>query len=77
MKNPAVAEAKKLLAEGLEKKSIEELVKLLGHPHRQVRLEAQFALAAKGTQVIESMTEVVTTSDGPTWPGCTRFGASA
>ena len=47
MKNPAVAEAKKLLAEGLDKKSVEELVKLLGHPHRDVRLEAQFALAAR------------------------------
>ena len=47
MKNPAVAEAKKLIAEGFEKKTVEELVKLLGHPHQQVRLEAQFALAAK------------------------------
>jgi quinoprotein glucose dehydrogenase len=45
MKNPAVAEAKKLLAEGLEKKSVEELGRLLGHPHRQVRLEAQYELA--------------------------------
>ena len=48
MKNPAVAEAKKLLAEGFEKKSVEELAKLLGHPHQQVRQEAQFELAAAG-----------------------------
>ncbi len=47
MKNPAVAEAKKLLAEGFEKKSADELAKLLGHPHQQVRLEAQYELAAR------------------------------
>ena len=47
MKNPAVAEAKKLLAEGFEKKSIEELAKLLEFPHQQVRQEAQFELASR------------------------------
>ena len=46
-KNPAVAEAKKLLAEGFEKLKIEELAKLLGHPHQQVRLEAQYELAGR------------------------------
>lgn len=44
MKNPAVAEAKKLLAEGMEKRSNEELAKLLEHPHSQVRFEAQYEL---------------------------------
>jgi quinoprotein glucose dehydrogenase len=48
MKNPAVAEAKKLLAEGFEKKTAEELAKLLEHPHQQVRLEAQYELAGRG-----------------------------
>jgi quinoprotein glucose dehydrogenase len=47
MKNPAVAEAKKLLAEGFEKRSVDELAKLLGHPHQQVRLEAQYELAGR------------------------------
>ncbi len=42
MKNPAVADAKKLLAEGMEKRSEEEVLKLLGHPHQQVRFEAQY-----------------------------------
>ncbi len=46
MKNPAVAEAKKLLAEGMEKRTNEELAKLLEHPHQQVRMEAQFELAS-------------------------------
>ncbi|MFO0803169.1 MAG: PVC-type heme-binding CxxCH protein [Gemmataceae bacterium] len=45
MKNPAVAEAKKLLAEGMEKRTDEELAKLLEHPHSQVRFEAQYELA--------------------------------
>ncbi len=47
MKNPAVAEAQKLIAEGFEKKSIDELAKLLEHPHHKVRQEAQFELAGR------------------------------
>src|SRR5262249_34245786 len=31
------------------------LVKLLGHPHRQVRMEAQLALAAKGTVGLDGL----------------------
>lgn len=50
MKNPAVAEAKKLLAEGFEKRGIPELAKLLGHPHQLVRQEAQFELASRPAQ---------------------------
>ncbi len=45
MKNPAVGEAKALFAEGFEKKTVDELAKLLEHPHQQVRLEAQYELA--------------------------------
>lgn len=55
MKDPAVAEAKKLIAEGMDKRPVGELVKLLGHRHREVRLEAQYALAAKGKDSIESL----------------------
>jgi quinoprotein glucose dehydrogenase len=47
MKNPAVAEAKKLLAEGFEKKTNDELARLLEHPHQKVRLEAQYELAGR------------------------------
>jgi quinoprotein glucose dehydrogenase len=47
MKNPAVAEAKKLLAEGMEKRTNEELAKLLEHPHSQVRFEAQYELSSR------------------------------
>ena len=48
MKNPAVAEAKKLIAEGFDKRSAAELVKLLEHPHQQVRQEAQYELVSMG-----------------------------
>ncbi len=47
MKNPAIEEGRKLLADGLEKQSVDELVKLLSHPIQNVRLEAQYELAAK------------------------------
>jgi quinoprotein glucose dehydrogenase len=47
MKNPSVAEAQKLLAEGMEKRSVAELAKLLEHPHQTVRLEAQYELAKR------------------------------
>ena len=45
MKNPAVAEAKKLFAQGFAKLTADELEKLLEHPHQKVRLEAQYELA--------------------------------
>jgi quinoprotein glucose dehydrogenase len=45
LKNPAVADAQKLLAEGFEKRPIDELVKLLASPHQLVRQSAQFELA--------------------------------
>jgi quinoprotein glucose dehydrogenase len=47
MKNPEIEEGRKLLLDGLEKLSVDALVKLLSHPHQNVRLEAQFELANK------------------------------
>jgi quinoprotein glucose dehydrogenase len=44
-----VLSTKKLLAEGFAQRSPEELAKLLAHPDQRVRLEAQFALADKGS----------------------------
>lgn len=59
MRNPAVAEAKKLIAEGFEKRSIEKLVKLIDHPHREVRQEAQFELASrKAADAVPAFAEV-------------------
>lgn len=47
-KDPVVLEVKKLLGEGFDKRSVEELTKLLGHKDQRVRQEAQFALVDKG-----------------------------
>jgi quinoprotein glucose dehydrogenase len=47
-KKPAVSEVKRLLAEGFDKRTPEELARFLSHPDMRVRLEAQFALADKG-----------------------------
>jgi quinoprotein glucose dehydrogenase len=44
----AAASVKKLLAEGFERRPIEELAKLLEHVDMRVRLEAQFTLAERG-----------------------------
>src|SRR5688572_30127367 len=50
--DPARAEAardvKRLLNEGFEKRTPDELSKLLGHPDRRVRQAAQFELAERG-----------------------------
>lgn len=40
--NPALGNLKKLLAEGMKKRSVKELATLLGHPDLRVRMEAQF-----------------------------------
>lgn len=48
-KNAAVAEVRKLLAEGFAQRPVNELVKLLDHKDQRVRQEAQFALAANPT----------------------------
>ncbi len=58
MKKPVVAEVKKLLAEGFDGRPAGELVALLGHAHQQVRLEAQFALAAQGDAAVAPLVEV-------------------
>lgn len=59
MKNPAVEEAKKLLAEGFEKKTNDELAKLLEHPHQQVRQEAQLELAGRNAGDVNPVFERV------------------
>jgi len=58
LKNPAVAETKKLLAEGFSKRKPTELAKLLAHADRRVRMEAQFALATNGKAGVETLNQV-------------------
>lgn len=42
---PVVAKVQRLLREGFQQRSVAELCQLLGHPHQQVRLYAQWELA--------------------------------
>ena len=63
--DPVVAETRKLLAEGFDKRSNEELVKLLGHRDRRVRQEAQFALADRGAAAIGHFSAVAAKNDNP------------
>jgi quinoprotein glucose dehydrogenase len=44
-RSPLALETKKIIAEGMDKRSPDELAKLLAHPDQRVRQEAQFALA--------------------------------
>ncbi|MEZ6140047.1 MAG: HEAT repeat domain-containing protein [Zavarzinella sp.] len=46
--NPAVQEAQNYLKDGLEQMEFAKLIKLLSHPHRDVRQEAHFELALRG-----------------------------
>jgi quinoprotein glucose dehydrogenase len=61
-KKPILAETKKLLAEGFDKRPNDELAKLLEHPDLRVRQEAQFALADKGKEAVPTLTEVAAKS---------------
>jgi quinoprotein glucose dehydrogenase len=63
MKDPIVSEVKNLLAEGFEKRSPEELVKLLGHRDQRIRQEAQFELADRGAAVAPLLAQTAQKND--------------
>jgi quinoprotein glucose dehydrogenase len=46
--DPAIREVKEILAQGMERRTIDELVKLLAHADMRVRQEAQFELVTNG-----------------------------
>jgi len=56
--DPVVLETKKLIQEGMETRSPQELIKLLGHADMRVRQEAQFALADKGAASARALKEL-------------------
>ncbi|PYL00107.1 MAG: heme-binding protein [Verrucomicrobia bacterium] len=64
-KDPLVLETKKLLADGLEKRSLKELARLLAHRDMRVRQEAQFALADHGPQAIPTLVNVARKDANP------------
>ena len=51
-KSYLVMETKLLISQGMEKRSPEELIKLLAHADQRVRLEAQYELAGRGESVV-------------------------
>ncbi|HKI72238.1 MAG TPA: PVC-type heme-binding CxxCH protein [Verrucomicrobiae bacterium] len=53
--DPLVLETKKLLADGLEKRSLKEVARLLANRDMRVRQEAQFALADRGVEAIKTL----------------------
>ncbi len=55
---PAVQEVKKIMAEGFDKRPIDELAALLSHGDMRVRQAAQFALAEKGGAAIPAFVGV-------------------
>ncbi|HZL35100.1 MAG TPA: PVC-type heme-binding CxxCH protein [Tepidisphaeraceae bacterium] len=55
---PIVEEVRKTLADGFDKRTNEELVKLIGHIDQRIRLDAQFALADRGAAAIPLFDEV-------------------
>src|SRR5262249_10111801 len=55
--DPKIQEVKRLLAEGMEKRSDEDLSKLLGHADMRIRQEAQFELVNRSERWLrEAMT---------------------
>jgi quinoprotein glucose dehydrogenase len=57
-----VTEVKRLLAEGMAQRGEKELLNLLGHPDRRVRLEAQWELAGRGANSFKGLLGVAKNS---------------
>ena len=62
--DPLIAETKRLLAEGMTKRSEKELLALLGHRDQRVRLEAQWELAERGPDVWKGLRQVAESAPG-------------
>ncbi len=63
--SPVVVETKRLLAEGMEKRSVKELASLLSHPDMRVRQEAQFEMAEREFGAIKPLAEVALKNSKP------------
>ncbi len=59
-----VREVKDLLSQGMERRGLEELARLLEHPDMRVRQEAQFALAAGGGLAWRTLETVARSKSG-------------
>ena len=61
--DPAIAETRQLLAEGMSERAINELAGLLGHKNMKVRQAAQWELAARGGAAVEVLSRVAINED--------------
>jgi quinoprotein glucose dehydrogenase len=57
-KDPVILETKRLLGEGMDKRSLKELARLLEQPDMRVRQAAQFELADRGLEAMPTLTSV-------------------
>ena len=64
-RDPLVLETKRLLAEGMEKRSLSELGRLLENPDLRVRQEAQFELADRGPKGAPTLASAARQSANP------------
>ncbi|HUS36390.1 MAG TPA: PVC-type heme-binding CxxCH protein [Verrucomicrobiae bacterium] len=62
-KSTLALETKKLRAEGFEKRSAKELIRLLAHADQRVRQEAQFELAARGEKSLPALSQAARKND--------------
>ena len=62
--DPDVREVKTLLAQGMERRGLEELAGLLAHADMRVRQEAQFELAARGGAAWQTLATVAGSKAG-------------
>jgi quinoprotein glucose dehydrogenase len=61
--DPLVAETKRLLGEGMMGRSLSALGKLLSHADQRVRLEAQYALADRGAEAVDTLHDAALSSE--------------
>ncbi|HAV63417.1 MAG TPA: hypothetical protein DCY13_13755 [Verrucomicrobiales bacterium] len=59
-----ISETRRLLAEGMGSRKDGELLELLGHPNRNVRLEAQWELAGRGRGSFDGLKNIAFTEAG-------------
>ena len=63
--DPLVIETKRLLAEGMRLRAVDELAGLLGHADRRVRQDAHLELATRGSAGREQLVQVATNAAAP------------
>jgi quinoprotein glucose dehydrogenase len=60
----AARDTRRILNEGMERREVDELVALLAHPDRRVRLESELALASRGPSVQRRLISVAKGENG-------------